>query len=445
LPEENVWFDGFDCIIYWTDDADDLDALLMRHIEADGRRLVIPQLPGRGLDRSLFLISIPKAGTHLLSELVQTLGFYAGQEFSWLPRKGAWHYLEFSNAHTKAPDFFADSVRRQPLGNRFHPFAYSAALFMYRHPYDILLSEANYNHTPGSTLFSGYLDQLNLEERLARLAADTLLLGTLRDRILPFVPWLDFSNVIPLSFEELIGERGGGDAALQRRAVWSVMLKLHLAGNVGEICARIFNPHSVTFHKGQIGKHKEHFTANLWDMLHAQAHDYLDMLGYAHTPSASPYSARIGEFCRRPLRVKKNRNFDVPILLESGYLGWNIVLFRENFYAVRLGYQVNWQTVEADVKTDAHALLASDGFEKLKAQVTGLMFVKRMRSEEPLLLESGYLGWNIVLFRENFYAARQGYPVNWLTVEADVKTDTRDLLVSDDFESLKTQVTKIRS
>jgi hypothetical protein len=221
------------------------------------------------------------------------------------------------------------------------------------------------------------MGQLSLEERLARLVVDPRYLGiALRDRILPFVPWLDFSNVIPLSFEELIGTKGGGDAALQRRAVWSVMLKLHLAGNVGEVCARLFNPQSVTFCKGQIGGHKEHFTVRLWDILHAQAHDYLETLGYAHAPSASPYSSRIGEFCRRQLRVEKNMYFE-PTLITSGYLGWNIVLYRESLYAARQGCPVNWQTVEADVKTGTHDLLVSDDLEKLKTHITDLVFSER--------------------------------------------------------------------
>ena len=36
-------------------------------------------------------------------------------------------------------------------------------------------------------------------------------MGTIADRFLPYVYWLYFPNVIPVSFEELIGPEGGGD------------------------------------------------------------------------------------------------------------------------------------------------------------------------------------------------------------------------------------------
>ena len=65
------------------------------------------------------------------------------------------------------------------------------------------------------------------------LIDDPWLFGSFRDRMAGFVPWLEFSNVIPVSFEELVGARGGGDDATQRRLIWSLQLKLHVPGSPG--------------------------------------------------------------------------------------------------------------------------------------------------------------------------------------------------------------------
>lgn len=100
--------------------------------------------------------------------------------------------------------------RRSPFGNRHHPFTTSPAPFIYRNPLDILVSKANYYHRDGNAAFSGYLQGRSFEERLPVLIDDPWLFGSIRDRIVGFVPWLA-PNVIPVSFEELVGARGGGD------------------------------------------------------------------------------------------------------------------------------------------------------------------------------------------------------------------------------------------
>src|SRR5574341_1352141 len=93
--------------------------------------------------RPLFLISIPKAGTHLLYTLARAFGYAAGIVCPEWPSPRHWYCVEYSNSHTRATDFFIDTVRRSPFGNRHHPFATRPALFIYRNPLDILVSEAN--------------------------------------------------------------------------------------------------------------------------------------------------------------------------------------------------------------------------------------------------------------------------------------------------------------
>ena len=111
-----------------------------------------------------------------------------------------------------------------------HPFPFTPALFIVRHPWDILVSEANYYAKPGKTVFSGFYEGLDFDARTKRLLEDGAMLGRFCDRVLAFEPWLHFSNVIPLAFEDLVGEAGGGTGDRQQRLIWSIQVKLGVPG-----------------------------------------------------------------------------------------------------------------------------------------------------------------------------------------------------------------------
>ena len=198
-------------------------------------------------EQPLFLISIPKSGTHLLYRLAEAMGYRAAVQLQDDPAPGYWYCVEYTNSHTTAKDFFVDTVRRSPFGNRHHPFMRSPAIFIYRNPLDILASEAQSYHREGKAAFAGYFSGLGQEERLLRLIDDPWLLGTARDRIGAFLPWLGLPNVVPVSFEELVGPRGGGDAEQQRRVIWSIQLKLHVPGAPDTYASQVFDPQSPTF------------------------------------------------------------------------------------------------------------------------------------------------------------------------------------------------------
>ncbi|MBV5334015.1 hypothetical protein JZU57_01995, partial [bacterium] len=136
---------------------------------------------------------------HLLFELARAMGFPDGGECPPVPGgrqwAGKWYYLEYSNSHTAATDFFVDTVRRRPFGNRDHPFTRNPTIFIYRNPMDIVASEADYYHGDGNTAFFQYMAHLNYDQRLLRLIDDPWLLGSIRDRIARFIAWTDFANV----------------------------------------------------------------------------------------------------------------------------------------------------------------------------------------------------------------------------------------------------------
>jgi len=309
-----------------------LEEALHSQLDRPGGAVVIGRLEGHGLNRPLFLISIPKAGTHLLYRLAEQLGFTPAVICPEVPSSGNWYCLEYSNSHTVPRDFFVDSVRRAPFGNRSHPFLSSAALFIVRHPWDILVSEANYYPKLGASALSGFYRDLGFDECVERLLSDDRLLGRFRDRILAFEPWLAFENVIPLAFEDLVGERGGGTAERQERLIWSIQLKLGVPGEPRKLAADLFDRTSPTFQEGQIGTYRGVLELELLQRLDSNDADVLRAFGYVS--GEDPYTQLSETWRKQRLKCREDAFFRTPILLESDYLGHNFVQYAGRLYAI---------------------------------------------------------------------------------------------------------------
>ncbi|MCK5602513.1 hypothetical protein KAR91_11605 [Candidatus Pacearchaeota archaeon] len=326
----------FDASILFTHDAKNLSSRLMEYIDLKQGVIIAPITNHYFKNKPLFLISIPKSGTHLLYELVQAFGYRLGVVCPDNPVPGFWYCLEYSNSHTSARDFFIDTVRRSPFGNRHHPFTQCPAIFTYRHPMDIVVSEANYYHKEGNTVFYSYLNSLSFEERLLKLIDDPLLLGSIRDRIENFLAWLEFQNVIPVSFEEMVGPKGGGNINIQTRLIWSLQLKLHVSGNPRHYGEQTFNKESPTFHKGQIGTYKKYFTEQAYEKFYSLPQDFMNLLGY--TADSDQVSSKIPnrseEFRKRPLLLGESSFYGKMIPIEYDYLGFNIVRYHDRYYGI---------------------------------------------------------------------------------------------------------------
>ena len=283
-------------------------------------------------NQSLFLISVPKAGTHLLFELAKVFGYREGGSCPSNPRGGYWYYTEYSNSHTSAKHFFNETVYTSDFGNRDHPFVTNPAIFIYRNPLDIVASEANYYHKEGKTSFSGYLSHLSYDERLKKLIDDKWLLGSIRDRISKYVAWNYFENVISVSFEELIGHKGCGDDELQKKLIWSLQLKLQVPGNPAEFAQKVFNKNSATFFKGKMGSYKELFKEEHYRLFNKLDDDFMREFGYS-VNSDTLFSSKIEYFRTKKLQYNDSIEFP-PILKESGYYGFNIVKYSNIFYGI---------------------------------------------------------------------------------------------------------------
>jgi len=323
----------FDVTLLIGGDAERISAALLDYLDVPAVTLVAPVTERYFKNLPLYLISIPKAGTHLLFRLAEALGYATGGVPLEQPKGGHWYYLLNSNAHTTTREFFRDELQRAPFGNRAHPFMRSPALFNYRNPRDILVSEANYWHIDGNSPLSVVLGQLSFEQRIARLIDDRWLLGSIRDRVGEFAAWLDCANVIPVSFEEMVGDAGGGSDAAFDALVWSLQLKLHVPGTIENIRSVLSDRSSPTFREGRINGWRQALPAEAVRQIEALPRDFVEIFGY----DASSVLPRHAEaFRHRPLRMMSTTHFSVPYLIETDFLGHNVVSYRQHCYAVPL-------------------------------------------------------------------------------------------------------------
>lgn len=334
---------AIDEIVVFSDPNLKVSALLMDYLDQKNVSIVAPIISIHSSFRPLFLISIPKAGTHLLYELAQALGFNAGVHCPEQPSPQNWYCLKGTNSHTEAKDFLIHAAKDHYFALRNHPFKQSPVLLIYRNPLDILVSEANYYHKAENTVFSGYLSHLSFEQRLEKLVNDPLLLGSIRDRVNAYAAWLEFSNVIPVSFEELVGTQGGGQHDKQIALIWSLQLKLHVSGDPEQIAGKVFNPQSATFHHGCLGAHRDKLTPKALQDFNALPQDFMQTFGYEAPESLekanaeiSVFSRRIESFRKRPLITESVKFDQLPLCAEYQYLDHNIIKYQNLFFAVPL-------------------------------------------------------------------------------------------------------------
>ena len=317
-------------------DPDKLSALLMDYLESESVAILAPKTAHHYRRRPVFLISIPKSGTHLLYGLMGVLGYGAGIDGCNGLRNGTWYCIEYGNSHTSARGFFVDNARRSPFGNRHHPFMTTPAVFIYRNPLDIVVSEANWYQKDGMNPFAGYYRNMSFEQRLLKLIDDPWLLGSIRDRVGEFIPWLYFDNVIPVAFEEIVGAAGGGGRLRQEKLIWSLQLKLHIDGCPKAFAEKVFDPNSPTFHAGQVGGYRTAFTPEAYQRFFALPQDFMDELGYTGSgPDQIIEIPRYTDvFRRRPLRFSRAGMNLVPVAVEFDFRQHNLIWFRGRYYAV---------------------------------------------------------------------------------------------------------------
>ena len=277
-----------------TFDGELLSNSLLNFVERDDLVILAPITKRHVSQIPIISLSVPKAGTHLMLKLLEEFGIKNSFASGFEP--GRWSFLNKANAHSPIEQVF--SAFRWPEDCRTHPFFRSAGVFIYRHPLDIVLSESAWFRRPEVSPFSFFFGPMDDRTRIDALINGPL--GTISGRVLCYWGWLSCPNIACISYEELVGEKGGGSRDIQLLSIWALQLKLHVSGSPDEYAGRIYDELSPTFDTGRIGRYREVLdSAQIKDAERMNQNSrFLDKFGYALDgdlfPSIAPTQRRRG-------------------------------------------------------------------------------------------------------------------------------------------------------
>ena len=254
----------------------------------------------------VYINSLPKSGTHLLTAELAKLGQLTN---SYLHVKTKSVGQNDVNGEFRIDCFNIERIiKRVPCSQFFSghlPYDPELVAIMRKHnvvvinlirdPRDMLLSMAYYiAHLKRHPLHREMRDccpdlssqvafLLNGKDRGSKCGA----LGL--DRYFPpyatvlerFAGWQRDQTIYTVRFEDLVGERGGGNNAAKRRILWEVSQHIGLDGHVGEIEVARGELKTPTFRKGIIGDWKESFESNTVELCDEQLGPHLKRMGYA--------------------------------------------------------------------------------------------------------------------------------------------------------------------
>ena len=353
--------------------------------------------------RTIFLMSIPKSGTHMVIRLFSFMGLERSPDRT--PSPGTWCTPVSYEYHTPCKELLVNDAF-DPQGRQL--LFRSPAIFVYRNPLDIIVSELDW-FTKTENSFSGYLNCFSDEsEKLEKLISDDSVQNNIRNRINRYTGWMNFNNVIPISYEEIVGERGGGNDDEQLDVIWSLQLKLHIPGEAKEYASQLYDPNSATFSRGQIGRHKEKFKKKHYKLFNDLPQDFMQNLGYVQ---GNQLSSKTQELRHRSLVIKNipTELLYRPRLVREGVYDQNIVEIAGKYLVIPQG-------IEIKQSTDAEMMFDSDkSYMTLKDAEDAAIYVSLSKNllaieEETVgttLIYEDYFGFNIVSSDNRWYGFAQ--------------------------------------
>ncbi len=243
--------------------------------------------------RRVFANSVPKAGTFLLQRCLLALPGARDAQLHLDLRQSdadqrAWLALQPPGA------VVTGHLVHEPRYVRLLRDADVAHVLIVRDPRDVAVSYAEYAARASHHYLHRHFAALKPEQRL--LAAlvgvpgevpwDSVALRDIGAVFGQFLPWRDEPGTLVVRFEDLVGPAGGGALDTQRATV------ARLAAHVGAAlsaealeaaAARVFDPHSPTFRRGEQGAWREAFGPEHVAAFERVAGGLLTELGYDPT------------------------------------------------------------------------------------------------------------------------------------------------------------------
>ncbi len=269
--------------------------------------------------------SLPKSGTHLLGRLLSCLGFCEkepGLTGALLretsrnpfrnfkkklrrPRKGEnglWIDLDVPEncINQKWLSRYINEIPDNSFVSAHLP--YSTALYEFfehldvkvihitRDPRDVLISYINYQKKYKNYSFFEEYDSKDMDDAISacfkKNQKGNLVYSPITERIKNGMGWLNEPRVYATTFEKLIGAKGGGSDDMQLQTIKEVQQFLEIEQCLDDICRvarQVFDVHSQTFHKGQIGQWRKVFNRHQQEFVSSQLSGLIGELGYGES------------------------------------------------------------------------------------------------------------------------------------------------------------------
>jgi len=245
--------------------------------------------------------SLPKAGTHLLTQLLAALPDmrFSGEHLTLADARTRhredWPALRRRLARVRTGQYASAHLPAAPeivemagdLGYR--------AVFIVRDPRDVVVSDMFYilgfpEHPLHDALHRVPTPELRLEAMITGMPgtrAGLPLMEPLADRLDAYLGWLTAPDAVVVHFEDLVGPKGGGDEAAQLAAIDRVARHVDRPlddAGLRRLADQVWSPRSSTFRKGAIGDWQTHFTDRHRDLVEHAAGAQLARLGYRSAP-----------------------------------------------------------------------------------------------------------------------------------------------------------------
>ena len=272
---------------------------VLRTLALAGLRLKA-RLGPAGTTPTVFINSIPKAGTHLImAELDRMDGLVSSslhiksRDVNALSHAGR-HVAGFE---LNVPQFdrLAGSVKKGQYFTAHLPWSAELSrylaekeirtIFIYRDPRAVLVSNYFYirdlrRHHLHNVFTALPSDEARYAMLIEGREEDPQIMS-MRERLLTFQGWIDDPGVLALRFEDLVGERGGGDTETKARALASVAAFVGIDGAEIDALARTGTKPTPTMREGKIDTWRKSIPAASLDLFDRECGDLLQAQGYA--------------------------------------------------------------------------------------------------------------------------------------------------------------------
>jgi hypothetical protein len=246
----------------------------------------------------LFANSFPKSGTHLLTQVLQSIQAVAPVVDSGLPAVVT--YQGDSGRQRSQAEILRDLQRLLP-GDIAYGHLYAlpeiqtffsnpsvAGYFILRDPRDVVVSHVHYvtEMEPDHILHTHYTQNLDsFEQRLntsiTGLEQVDFPFPDIRSRFLPYMGWLDCPDVFTIKYEDFLSDQELAVAQILAYAVKKGLpLQVEIQAAARTVISRLDPKRSPTFRTGKSGGWRKAFTEEHKRLFKEVAGDLLIRLGY---------------------------------------------------------------------------------------------------------------------------------------------------------------------